>query len=73
MASSQGGFESISRLLIERGASIDQQDKTGRTSLHMAASAGHIDVSNKRFSLLFIRNPVKKSSTMIYSFILMLL
>ncbi len=34
----------IVQLLIEKGALVDQQDKSGRTAIHWAAISGHVQV-----------------------------
>lgn len=36
-----GNHVEICRYLIEKGAKVDQPDKSGRTALHWAAISGH--------------------------------
>ena len=43
-ASSQGWLE-VARLLFSHGASVDEKDEEGRTSLQVAASEGHVEMT----------------------------
>ncbi|KAL6814910.1 hypothetical protein J3E69DRAFT_370408 [Trichoderma sp. SZMC 28015] len=58
----RGGFMGIIGLLVSRGARLDAKDTYGRTALHYAAEAGHLEATHKqknsfitKFDSLYIR------------------